>query len=71
MIRIVTDSSSDISPSLAAELGITVIPIRIRFGSKVYHDGVDLDRNEFYRHFAGFFLGKPVGIHAREGARKR
>jgi DegV family protein with EDD domain len=51
MIRIVTDSSSDISPSLAAELGITVIPIRIRFGSKVYHDGVDLDRNEFYRHF--------------------
>ena len=52
MIRIVTDSSSDISPSLAAELGITVIPIRIRFGSKVYHDGVDLDRNEFYRHFA-------------------
>ncbi len=50
MIRIVTDSSSDISPSLAAELGVTVIPIRISFGSKVYHDGVDIDRNEFYRH---------------------
>ncbi len=50
MIRIVTDSSSDISPSLANELGVTVIPVRISFGSKVYHDGVDIDRKEFYRH---------------------
>nr|MBC7244313.1 DegV family protein [Chloroflexota bacterium] len=49
MIRIVTDSSSDISPLLAAELGITVVPIKINFGSKVYSDGVDIDRNEFYQ----------------------
>jgi DegV family protein with EDD domain len=52
MIRIVTDSSSDISPQVASELGITVIPARINFGTKVYHDGVDIDRVEFYRHLA-------------------
>ena len=50
MIKIVTDSSSDISPRLAAELGVTVIPMRICFGSKVYHDGVDIDRADFYRY---------------------
>jgi DegV family protein with EDD domain len=50
MIRIVTDSSSDISPRLATELGVTVVPIRINLGAKVYHDGVDIDRNDFYRH---------------------
>lgn len=49
MIRIVTDSSSDISPLLAAELGITVVPIRISFGPRVYSDGVNIDRNEFYQ----------------------
>lgn len=50
MIKIVTDSSSDISPRLAAELGVTVIPMRICFGNKVYHDGVDIDRADFYRY---------------------
>ncbi len=49
MIRIVTDSSSDMSPRLATELGVTVLPVRISMGAKVYLDGVDIDRNEFYR----------------------
>jgi len=49
MIAIVTDSSSDISSHFAAELGITVVPIRISFGTKVYYDGVDIDRTDFYR----------------------
>jgi DegV family protein with EDD domain len=52
MIKIVTDSSSDISPHLAAELGVTVLPVRIRLGNQVYHDGVDIDRSKFYRHLA-------------------
>jgi len=50
MIKIVTDSSSDMSPHLAAELGVTVIPMRISFGNRVYHDGVDIDRADYYRH---------------------
>ena len=52
MIKIVTDSASDISPHLAAELAITVMPVRISFGSKVYYDGHDIDRASFYRYLA-------------------
>lgn len=59
MIRIVTDSSSDISPHLAAELGITVIPMRISLGTKAYYDGVDIDRNDFYRYLVKG-MGRPT-----------
>jgi DegV family protein with EDD domain len=59
MIRIVTDSSSDISPHLAAQLGITVIPIRISFGRNVYYDGVDIDRSDFHRYLARG-MGQPT-----------
>ncbi|UCC77171.1 MAG: DegV family protein [Anaerolineales bacterium] len=52
MTRIVTDSSSDISPRLAAELGITILPMRIRFGTETYYDGVDISRADFYRYWA-------------------
>jgi DegV family protein with EDD domain len=52
MVKIVTDSSSDISPHLAAELGITVVPIRISFGAKTYYDGIDIDRSNFYHHLS-------------------
>lgn len=52
MIRIVTDSSADLSPQLVADLGITVIPIRIRLGTRVYHDGVDIHQADLYRGLA-------------------
>jgi DegV family protein with EDD domain len=47
-IQIVTDSAADIPPSLAAELGITVVPLTIHFGDKTFHDGEDLTPQEFY-----------------------
>ena len=59
MIRIVTDSSADISPHLAAELGITVMPMRISLGTKAYYDGVDIDRNGFYRYLVKG-MGRPT-----------
>jgi DegV family protein with EDD domain len=52
MIKIVTDSSSDISAHLAKELGVTVLPVRIRLGDQVYRDGVDIDRRGFYQYLA-------------------
>src|SRR4030042_3588861 len=51
MIRIVTDSSADISPQVAVKQGITVIPIRIRMGGRMLRDGLDIDRSDLYRHF--------------------
>lgn len=52
MIKFVTDSSSDISPHLASQLGVTVLPVRIRLGDQVYRDGLDIDRSSLYRQLA-------------------
>jgi DegV family protein with EDD domain len=49
MVKIVTDSVSDIPFQTAKELGITVIPLNVHFGSETYRDGVDLTADEFYR----------------------
>jgi DegV family protein with EDD domain len=48
-VKIVTDSGSDITQEEARELGITVVPLYLRFGDKVYRDGVDIDAPEFYQ----------------------
>ncbi|MFC2017846.1 DegV family protein [Chloroflexota bacterium] len=48
-LRIVTDSTSDIPPKVAQELGITVIPLYVHFGAEVYRDGIDLCATEFYQ----------------------
>ncbi len=47
-VKIVTDSVADIPAAIAGELGITVVPLVIRFGAASYRDGVDLTSDEFY-----------------------
>jgi len=47
-VRIITDSTADIPPQLAAELGIRVMPLYVHFGNQVYRDGVDLTAEDFY-----------------------
>jgi len=49
MIRIVTDSTSDILPDEAERLGIDVVPLTVRFGEEQFRDGVDLTPDAFYR----------------------
>lgn len=49
-VKIVTDSTSDITPQIAKELEICVMPLYVNFGNnEVYRDGVDLSPEEFYR----------------------
>src|SRR4030042_4454984 len=48
-IKIVTDSTADLPPQLAKELGITVVPCYLRFGDEVYRDRVDISEDEFYQ----------------------
>ena len=48
MVRIVTDSTADIPPEMVEELGITVVPAYVVFGSESYQDGVDLTKQQFY-----------------------
>lgn len=47
-IRFVTDSASDIIPSQAKALGITIIPMTITFDGQEYKDSVTLSHREFY-----------------------
>ncbi len=47
-VKIITDSTSDISKSVADELDIKVVPIYVRFGDKTYRDGVDIAPDELY-----------------------
>jgi len=48
-VKIVTDSTADLPVQLAQELGITVVPVYVRFGDKVYRDRVDMSEDEFYQ----------------------
>ena len=48
MVKIVTDSCSDITPQLAREFGISVVPLYVQFGDETYRDNVDLSTEEFY-----------------------
>lgn len=45
---IVTDSACNITPEMAEEYGIYVLPLQIIFEEEVYRDGVDLSTKEFY-----------------------
>jgi DegV family protein with EDD domain len=48
-VKIVTDTLSDITGNLAAELGVTVVPLYVRFGETIYRDRVEMSTDEFYR----------------------
>jgi len=48
-VKVVTDSTADLLPQLAKELGITVVPAYVRFGDEVYRDRVDISEDEFYQ----------------------
>jgi DegV family protein with EDD domain len=51
-VKIITDSTADISPEVAAALGITVLPLTIQFGSKTYREGIDISAKEFFSKIA-------------------
>ena len=48
-VKIVTDSTSNLTPKIAKELGIIVIPLNVHFETEVYRDNVDLTPEDFYR----------------------
>ena len=47
-IRVVTDSACDLSADVAAEHGVAIVPLTIRFGSEEFVDGRDLSTGEFW-----------------------
>jgi len=48
-VKVITDSTSDISNEIAESLDITVVPIYLRFGKTIYRDNIDITSDEFYK----------------------
>jgi DegV family protein with EDD domain len=53
MVKIVTDSTSDIPNDIAKDLGITIVPCYVRFGKEEFRDGIDLKVKDFYPKLIG------------------
>ncbi len=49
MIKIITDSSSNITVEEAKALGVSLMPLTINFGTEEYLDGIDIGCEEFYK----------------------
>jgi DegV family protein with EDD domain len=49
VVRIVTDSTADLTPEQQRAAGITVVPLNVHFGDQVFHDHVDLSADDFFR----------------------
>ena len=49
MVRIVTDSTADLTPEQQQAAGITVVPLNVHFGDQVFRDHMDLTTDEFFR----------------------
>jgi DegV family protein with EDD domain len=48
-VRVVTDSTADLSPDVVAELGITVIPLLVLFGNEALRDEIDITTEQFFQ----------------------
>jgi DegV family protein with EDD domain len=46
-VMVVTDSTSDIPPAMAASLGIEIVPLSVRFGDEVFLDRIEMSQDEF------------------------
>jgi DegV family protein with EDD domain len=49
LVKVITDSGSDLPPETAEAADITVVPLTVRFGEKNFTDGVDLTREQFWQ----------------------
>lgn len=47
-VSVVTDSTADLPPGVAAAAGITVVPLFVRFGADEYRVDVDLSTEQFW-----------------------
>lgn len=48
---VLTDSTSDIPPGIAKDLGIEVLPVNVVLDGRTYKDGIDISIAEFYENY--------------------
>ena len=49
LVKVITDSTSDLPPDLARGHDILVVPLTIVFGQETFRDGIDINAREFYQ----------------------
>ena len=49
MVRVICDSTGDLTPELIKKYDITIVPLNVHFGQETYRDGIDITADEFYR----------------------
>lgn len=49
MVKIITDSTNDLSKELIEKLGITVVPLAVNFSDESYLDGVNITVEDLYK----------------------
>lgn len=47
-VKVVTDSTADLPPEVAEQLGVTVVPLTVFFGDEAFKDGVEITNDEFF-----------------------
>jgi len=47
-VKILTDSVADLPSDVVENMGIAVVPLLVRWGDRIYRDGIDLTNSEFY-----------------------
>jgi DegV family protein with EDD domain len=52
VLGLVTDSSSQITAAIVERFDVEVVPMTVTIGGVEYHEGHDLDADQFYEHFA-------------------
>jgi len=52
VVAIVADSAANLPVEMARELRIRVVPMYLKFGERVYRDGVDMTPSDFYERLA-------------------
>ena len=49
MVRLVVDSTCNLSPEMISRHNLRIAPITIQFGNESYEEGINIDRAHFYR----------------------
>ena len=49
MVKIISDSTCDLSKDLIERYGVEILPLNILLGEKEYQDGVNITPDEIYR----------------------
>jgi len=52
VVKVISDSTSDLPVNISADLNISIVPIYIRFGESIYRHGIDMTDDEFYARIA-------------------